>query len=45
MQITWKVVSGEGERENERESCRDEEAQIGRYKIVTGMLRTVQEME
>ena len=37
----WRVTGWEGEVENCRERYRDEEANIGRYRIVRGMLRTV----
>ena len=44
MEITWRVISGEGRGENE-EKVQGVRSINGRYKIDRGMLRTVQEME
>ena len=41
MEITWRVISGEGERENEGEKVQGIRSINGRYEIDRGRLRIV----
>ena len=45
MEITWRVISGEGGEEKMGEKVQGIRSIIGRYKIDTGRLRIVWEME
>ena len=44
MEITWKVLSGDGEGGEQREKLQEIRSINGRYKIDRGRLRIVQEM-